>query len=205
MKDTEYQKAHNHLLSVSINAHPKIWSLVSNNGVIKIDYDTETDLFEFLARTAVGQQLSAIAARSIWNRIIELAEKNNISVSELFNKKNQVKLHKRGISKSKIKAILMLKEKFDCGEINPLLFKDIEYEELVKVITSLWGFGGWSADMVAIFYSKETDIWPASDTAVNRDFVKLINNGAQDSVEKYRPYRTYLARHIWRGIDSNII
>ncbi len=34
MKDKENQKAHNHLLNVSKDTHPKIWSLVSNNGLL---------------------------------------------------------------------------------------------------------------------------------------------------------------------------
>lgn len=197
--------AHDHLLASSKKHHPKIWSLINVNGVISIEAGDRSDLLEFLARTSVGQQLSAKAARSIWERVINLSEEYDTTINELFIKKNTSALQKCGISKAKIKAIQMLKEKFDSGKISSVAFESISYEDLVKKITSLWGFGPWSADMVAIFYNQNSDIWPQTDVAIQRGYELLVGNRNCKSISEYSPYRTYLARHIWRDIDENII
>lgn len=192
--------------SPSFNNHPKIYSLIKRNGVHQLERRNKDDLFQFLARTATRQQLSTAAARTIWTRIEALRHSLNVTSQDLCRQKNFGKLRKCGLSKNKTRALILLSESFRAGRISDSRVKRCDYEGLLKVVTDLWGFGQWSADMAAMFFVGLPDIWPENDTALNRGMSLLVSGESPSEVaQKYTPHRTYLARHIWKGLDTGTI
>ncbi len=198
---------HNYLLGLSKNRHPKLQQLLLNNGELKLVWREETDLFVFLARTITGQQLSTKAARSIWDRILNLSNQMRLTLSELFVSDNQTQVRECGLSFNKIKAICELNNKFKSGELSSDCFNNKPYEEISNIFKSLWGVGQWTADMCMIFHLKKEDIYPSSDAAVKRGAMILFGDEADiaESFKSYSPYRSYLSRHIWAGLDSNLL
>jgi DNA-3-methyladenine glycosylase II len=66
-----------------------------------------------------------------------------------------------------------------------------------------WGIGQWTADMVSIFYCRDEDVWPASDTSVQRAFARYIGRRQPArTAERFAPYRSILALHMWRLLDG---
>jgi DNA-3-methyladenine glycosylase II len=198
--------SHSFVLMTAKRKHPAIAGLLQRNGVITIQRPKGNSLFEFLARTVVGQQLSVKAARTIWGRLSQLGKSEDKTFTELFKDHYRSKISGCGVSQAKTKALLLLNEAFLKGQINEKRIREASYQDISKIITSLWGFGTWSADMVAIFYVQLPDVWPENDVALNRGLKILIQNGDPVLIaQHYCPKRTYLAMHIWKGLDSGTI
>ena len=161
-----------------------------------------------MARVVSGQQLSTKAAESIWARIEKMMRERATSLERLFIRKNAELLRQSGLSHNKIKAIILMVESFQSGELSSEeLFKQ-DYESLTDKITSLWGFGLWSSDMIAISFFAYKDVWPDKDLAIRKGIERLSNGNLKDQkqiLSACSPYRSYLAKHIWRGLNQKKI
>ena len=195
---------HNQLLNIASQYHPDVATLITENGVFKLRKSKDKDLFRFLARTVTGQQLSKAAAQTIWQRVENLEVEKAKPLMSFFEKRNEARLRECGLSKNKVNALLELKKSFTRGEISYDSIKKSNYEELSKQIIQLKGLGQWSADMVAMFFLALPDVWPETDAALLRGMRILIGNRKSPikAATLYRPYRTYLANHIWMGLDT---
>jgi DNA-3-methyladenine glycosylase II len=57
--------------------------------------------------------------------------------------------------------------------------------------------------MAAIFYFRDADVWPAGDISVQRAFAKFSGPlRPADAAERFAPYRSILALHMWRLLDE---
>jgi len=197
---------HSLLLTKARGRHPRLANVISGNGVLSAGNKQTECIVRFLARIVVGQQLSSVAARSIWNRVCALAKVHSCNVTDLFEERYVTEIQSCGVSASKARAMIMMRHAFDHGDLAGTQLNAASYEEIVKQVTALWGFGAWSADMVAIFFVQLPDVWPTSDAALIRG-MKLLAPGEaiEGVVADYRPYRSYLARHVWYGLDSGKI
>jgi len=198
---------HRKLLRISKINHPKLYHLIKKNGELCLKRNKYKDLFEFLARTLTGQQLSKAAADTIWSNIEKVSKKRGYAIQEFCVYKNRNRLRKCGLSNNKTKALMALNKAFAKKEISYEQICNLNYDEMSSSVMKLWGFGHWSADMVAIFFFAQSDIWPSSDTALNRGMQIILTNkiSAVIEVSHYSPYRTFLAMHIWKGLDTGVI
>lgn len=180
---------------------------MKTNGVVKLRKHRARDLFIFLARTLIGQQLSKTAARTIWSRLECLAAQQEKSIFDVCIKRSANKIHSCGVSKNKVVALIELRRSFACGRISYESIAQESGEGIARRIKQLHGFGQWSADMVAMFFLSHPDVWPTGDAALIRG-MRLFVGGRRIPAKAallYRPYRTYLARHVWSGLDAGIV
>ena len=70
---SKYKEIHAHIFRVAKQHHSGLASLIEVNGVVQLKKPKNKDLFRFLARTITCQQLSKVAAQSIWSRVEILA------------------------------------------------------------------------------------------------------------------------------------
>ena len=198
------QKIHNHLLKISVEHCKPLASIIKANGLINIEIPTNLELFDCLAQTVVEQQLSYKAAKSIWNKIKISSEKRKIKLIDYFDTKYIANIRKDGLSENKIKAILGAKKAVDDGEISLKGLSEMDDTEFKKTITGLWGFGDWSAEMIAIFYLGRTNIWSEKDLILNKGINQICDQcklTPDELLEIIDPYQSYLALHIWRYKD----
>tara|TARA_B100000945_G_C20385099_1_gene599278 strand:- start:18 stop:620 length:603 start_codon:yes stop_codon:yes gene_type:complete len=196
--------AHQHLLQIGEEHCPLLNEIVSNNGVIEIKVDRSINTFECLAQTVVEQQLSYKAAKSIWNKIKSTSKEMELDLIDYFDEENALLLRKNGLSQNKIKSIMGAKEAVNNGLITLDKIKSLEFEEYKKLIKSLWGFGDWSAEMIAIFYLGRTNVWSDGDLMLKKGINEICENSditPQELIEMVDPYQSYLALHIWRHKD----
>ncbi len=197
-------KAHKHLLKVGSNHCSLLENIVSSNGIIKINVDKTIDVFECLAQTVVEQQLSYKAAKSIWNKVKSSSEKKGCKLIDYFDEKNRSSLRKDGLSQNKIKSIMGAKKAVNDGLISLEKLERLPYDEYTKLIKSLWGFGDWSAEMIAIFYLGKTNVWSDGDLMLNKGINEICADTEitpQELVDMVAPFQSYLALHIWRHKD----
>jgi len=198
------EKIHQYLLDVGRKYCNPLESIVKQNGVMHIDVPKDLDIFDCLAQTVVEQQLSYKAANSIWNKIKNSAAEKNISLIEYFKKKNTASIRNNGLSNNKIKAIMGAKQAIESGDITLQKLSIMTYPEFKKTITNLWGFGDWSAEMIAIFYLGKTNIWSQKDLILKRGIDQLCDDSnltPNKLLQLVDPYQSYLALHIWRYKD----
>lgn len=198
--------AHESILATASIKHPLLAEVVTKNGLIDVRSTRDHCIVEFLAGIVISQQLSARASSTIWSRVCDLGRGKNLGFRQLFVDENYDELCACGISRAKTKAIINMTALSSSGEIDDEVIRESCYEEIGKGITSLWGFGQWSADMVAMFFAKLPDVWPESDVALIRG-LRILAPGEEpdEAAFHYSPHRTYLARHIWKALDTGLL
>jgi len=198
------KKAHKHLLNIGNNYCPALSQIVSSNGIIEINVNKTIDVFECLAQTVVEQQVSYKAAKSIWKKVKASAERKGCDLIDYFDEKNKSSLRDDGLSQNKIKSIMGAKKAVNDGLISLEKLEQLSYDDYKKLIKSLWGFGDWSAEMIAIFYLGRTNVWSEKDLILNKGINEICSesNITPDQLLKLiDPYQSYLALHIWRNKD----
>ena len=198
------KKAHNHLLKVGNDHCPALSQIVSNNGIIEINVDKTIDVFECLAQTVVEQQVSYKAAKSIWKKVKASADRKGYDLIDYFDEKNKYSLRGDGLSQNKIKSIMGAKKAINDGLISLEKLEQLSYDDYKKLIKSLWGFGDWSAEMIAIFYLGRTNVWSDGDLMLSKGINEICldtETSPQELIDMVDPFQSYLALHIWRHKD----
>ena len=198
------KKAHNHLLKVGNDYCPALSQIVSNNGIIEINVDKTIDVFECLAQTVVEQQVSYKAAKSIWKKVKATAASKGFDLIDYFDEKNKSSLRNDGLSQNKIKSIMGAKKAINDGLISLEKLEQLSYGDYKKLIKSLWGFGDWSAEMIAIFYLGRTNVWSDGDLMLSKGINEICldtETSPQQLIDMVDPFQSYLALHIWRHKD----
>lgn len=164
--------------------------------------------FAALLRVIVGQQLSAKAAASIWQR---LADAGVADEPAAFLRHDDDGLRALGLSRQKILYGRGLAEAIDCGTLDLRRVHRMTDEEAIAELVALKGIGVWSAECYLLFALGRPDIMPADDLALAIAAGKLFGDGAKMKpgelravAEDWRPWRSAAARLLWHayGIDA---
>jgi len=195
---------HNQLLAIAKKHCKPLEKIILENGVIEIQVPKDLDIFDCLAQTVVEQQLSYKAARSIWKKINDSAKELDLKLIDYLCEKNTTLIRNNGLSNNKIKAIFGARTAVKSGDITLSKISEMDDETYKKTITSLWGFGDWSAEMIAIFYLGKTNIWSEKDLILSKGINQICDQCELTPDELLKiidPYQSYLALHIWRHKD----
>ena len=191
---------HNRLLDLANKHCRPLETIILDNGVINIQVPNNLDVFDCLAQTVVEQQLSYKAAKSIWKKINNSAKELDMKLMDYLSEENTISMRNDGLSNNKIKAILGARVAVKSGDITLSKISEMDDETYKKTITSLWGFGDWSAEMIAIFYLGKTNIWSEKDLILNKGINQICDQCKLTPDELLKivdPYQSYLALHIW--------
>ena len=192
---------HNRLLDLANKHCRPLETIILDNGVINIQVPNNLDVFDCLAQTVVEQQLSYKAAKSIWKKINNSAKELDMKLMDYLSEENTISMRNDGLSNNKIKAILGARVAVKSGDITLSKISEMDDETYKKTITSLWGFGDWSAEMIAIFYLGKTNIWSEKDLILNKGINQICDQcelSPDELLKIVDPYQSYLALHIWR-------
>jgi DNA-3-methyladenine glycosylase II len=189
--------------------------LLENDSVFKktnieishFSWSERDDMFTSLMRTIVGQQLSVKAAATIWQRVADGV--GDISATG-FLKCDDETFRGYGLSRQKISYVRGLAEAVKAKTFIPDSLHDMNDEDVLQSITSLKGFGEWSAQMVLIFTLHRPDIWPIGDLGV-REGIRLYKKSderpditaTEKFGNKFKGRRTSAALLLWKLKDSS--
>ena len=193
------EKIHDFLVDKS-RKFPFIKNEISNNGLLKITKQN-TDLFSFMVKTIIAQQISNEVAEMLWERLCSQLEQNSISIKSFKNIRYLKKiLIKTKISKSKINYIselyiAMLKKEID----ERMLLKKTE-DEINSLLIGYKGIGQWTCNMILIFYYKKLNIFPVNDLVIKKTLRKLnlLEKKKINFQENYSPYLSIFSIHLWK-------
>jgi DNA-3-methyladenine glycosylase II len=165
------------------------------------------DRFGTLVRAIIGQQISTKAARSIDQRLRDLAgdphEPNSI-IAVGFDALRSV-----GLSGVKARYILNLCEAVVSGQVPLDEVHDWEDERIVAALTAIKGIGPWTAEMFLVFSLGRPDVLSPGDLGIK---VGLKNHHGLDAMptprqchelaEPLRPYRSIAMWYLWKEVDA---
>lgn len=180
-------------------------ALIKEHG--RLDWSWESEPFEDLVSSIIGQQLSNKAADTIYSRFLKKLKVRKPKPDKILEMEDD-SLRECGISYSKIKYIK--------GLSNAVLNKDLEMEklsemtdeEVVKELTKIKGIGEWTAEMFLMFSLKRPDVFSVGDLGLRNAASNLygVDRDDRDSIEKvslrWKPHRTSASRYLWRSLDN---
>ena len=159
------------------------------------------DIFSTLARSIVGQQISVLAADSIWARLVELVGEMKPNNILKFTPEQLAKCGITGPKSRYIHGIAQESERFMEPD-----FDKLNDNEVKKHFISFKGIGPWTAEMLMIFSLMRPDIFSIGDLGLVKA-VQILEPKAdtKESIEKlaeqWKPYRTAACWYLWRMLD----
>jgi len=188
---------HDRFIEIAADLNSELNNAIKEVGPVEFQPDNSMPLDHRLCRSVAGQQLSVIAARTIWGRVMEAA--GETPLSEFFIEENRELLRNCGLSAAKVRAMCGIAEEARNGRLEKDDFQAMDHRTRSKHLTQLWGVGQWTADMISIFYFGDEDVWPDGDLAVRNTLVKLTSKRRKTvrTAERFAPYRSRLAIYMW--------
>lgn len=157
--------------------------------------------FETFLSTIISQQISTSAATAIMTRVRSLMPECSAASLE---KVSNTDLRQAGLSFRKIEYARGLAEAILDGRFKPESLRTLGDEQAIRRITSLRGFGQWSAEIYLMFSLGRTDIFPADDLALQVALGRLkgLNKRpsaslARQLVSHWSPWRSAGAVFLW--------
>lgn len=192
------RKIHDQFIEISQEISSKLTQALIRTGPVKFKRRNEKPLPDTLCRVVAGQQLSTKAAASIWEKVVKSAGRkkliNHIKKAEIEE------LRACGLSNAKAKTMKAIIQAHEDGLLNEAQLKRMKHPERSERLTTIWGIGQWTADMTGIFYFGDKNIWPSGDNTVSKIYQSLTTENAHtgSSVDRFQPYRTYLAMYMYQ-------
>ena len=152
-----------------------------------------------MVRVVNSQMLSTSAATAILNRIEAKADEQHCESMTDLSKED---FRSCGMSGGKIRSIHEFRDRYTEDPDQYEAWRQLAFDELLIEVDKIWGISTWTAEMLAMFYFGHRDVFPTKDLAINKG-VALVKTHLDDEFEtdKASPYRTLLARCIWRSFD----
>lgn len=154
-----------------------------------------------MLRIILGQQISAAAATSLWNRLVAAIEP---LTPEAFARFDVDGLRAFGLSRQKAGyarglALDLLEGRLDLEAVHAM-----DDEAAIAELVKIKGIGLWSAEIYLLFALGRRDIFPSGDLALAVAFQNLKGLRRRPTperllklVEPWRPYRSAGAHFLW--------
>jgi DNA-3-methyladenine glycosylase II len=165
------------------------------------------DAYGALVRSIVGQQLSTVAARTIYGRLTALFDHRPPTPAELLAADEDT-LRACGLSRPKISYLRDLaRHVLEDGLDLPKL-RELPDDEVASRLVAVKGIGQWSADMFLMFHLRRPDVLPVGDLGIRRAVEKAYGlPGLPDEDDlrtlagPWRPQRTLACLYLWKTLD----
>ncbi len=157
--------------------------------------------FETFLSTIVSQQISTEAAAAIMRRVHALLP--TMAAQDVLRLPSGA-LRAAGLSTRKVEYVDGLAQAIADNRFEISRLAEMDDQAVVEAITSLKGFGVWSAEIYLMFSLQRSDVFPAGDLAIRIALQKLkgmddkLNEKqARAVVESWSPYRSSGSLFLW--------
>lgn len=164
------------------------------------------DPFFSLARSVVGQQISVMAAESVWQKLVVQV---GAITAKAFAEQSADDLRACGLSRQKATYMHSLAAHFLDGGVNAESWPEMDDEAIIKQLTEVKGIGRWTAEMFLIFHLLRPDVMPVGDIGIQKAIANHYADGTRPKAEemiaiaeKWRPWRSVAVWYLWRSLDA---
>lgn len=162
------------------------------------------NLFNALAGSMVGQQLSVKAATTIRQRVLDASDTPRLcprAISTL----SDVTCREAGLSGAKTRYLKSLAIAVNNNDINFRALAQQDDEAVIAALSALPGIGVWTAQMFLISGFRRPDIAAPADVGLQRGMQMLFDLDERPDEatflslsEPWRPYRSVASWYLWR-------
>jgi DNA-3-methyladenine glycosylase II len=166
-----------------------------------------TDIYLELVSSIVSQQLSSKAAKTIYNRLLDLFD-DRYPAPERIARTRLQRLQKAGLSRQKANYIKNVATFALQGDgLNYHQLKKRSDEELIEHLTQIKGVGRWTVEMLLMFAFDREDVFSSDDLGIQQAMQRLYrmeSSGRELKLqmhaiaENWRPYRSIVCKYLWQ-------
>lgn len=183
-----------------LRSDPDLGPLVEAHGPLAVE--PADDLFERVVVSVVSQQVSTDAATAIRERLFDAVTVTPAGVLAA----DPAVLREAGCSAAKARYLRNVARAFRGRGWDHAYFADLDDEIVVDELTAVTGVGTWTAKMFLVFCLGREDVFPVEDLGIRRGMERVVDpdldrDGMVAHAERWRPYRSYAARYLWRAVD----
>lgn len=167
--------------------------------------------FASLGRAIIYQQLSGLAAATIYERFLALFPQRRFPRPALLATTSVEVLRSAGLSRAKAAALHDLAASFGSGVVQPRRFGRMDEEALREALTQIRGIGPWSVDMFLIFGLLRPDVLPVGDLGVRKGMQLYFGlaelptaSEMQTLAAPWQPYRSAASWYMWRLLENGL-
>ena len=202
MNSKEIEKGTYHIYS----GDKRMAALIDRIGVCGLK--PKKDYYVALLRAIVGQQLSVLAAASIYKKFLNGFEGD--PAPEKILRAHHEELRSYGLSNAKVKYVKDLSEKLISGRINFNGIKKKSDEDIIKELTVVKGIGEWTAHMFLIFTLNRLNVLPTADLGLRKAVKNVYNLRSLPDEKKLRrisagngwqPYNSIASWYLWESLE----
>jgi DNA-3-methyladenine glycosylase II len=176
---------------------------------VRVGRDDAEDHYGALVRSIVGQQLSVLAARAIYGRLIERFGGRAPTPQEILADDPEALRAAAGLSRAKVGFLRSLAEHVLSGELELASLDALPDEEVIAELVAVKGLGEWTSHMFLMFHLDRPDVLAVGDLGIRRAIERAYGLTAlpktaemEALAEPWRPYRTLACRYLWRSLDN---
>ncbi len=167
------------------------------------------DLYGALVRSIAGQQLSVLAARAIWRKLLARFDGRTPTPQEILADDPDALRVAAGFSHAKVRYLRSLAEEIVTGALQLDRLAELPDEEVIRELTAVKGIGEWTAHMFLMFTLHRPDVLPTGDLGVRNAVQRAYALAAPPKpaemtaiAEPWRPYRTRACLYLWRSLSN---
>ena len=165
--------------------------------------------FQAIARSIAFQQLAVVAANTIYLGGCALTPGPRFPTVEECLELSDDAFRSAGFSAPKTRAVKDLATRSADGSVRLRSVSRMTDNEIVEMLSSVWGIGEWSAQMFLMFRLGRLDVMPVGDLGV-REGARLLDGlderpGPADVLERaevWRPLRSVATWVLYRLCDE---
>jgi len=167
------------------------------------------DLYGALVRTIAGQQLSVLAARAIWTKLLAYFDGRVPTPQEILDQDPETLRAAAGFSRAKVVYLRSLAEHVLAGELELERLAELPDDEVIAALTAVKGIGEWSSHMFLMFTLHRPDVLPVGDQGIRNAVMRAYGldvppdpAALTELAEPWRPHRTRAALYLWRSLAN---
>lgn len=179
----------------------------------------DTDLFQCMVKTIIGQQINLTFAANLTERLVTLAgdpvETQNGEGIIAFPTPDSVArltvedLRSLQFSQRKAEYIIDFARAIVNETVDLERLWTMKDEEIITYLTSLRGIGRWTVECLLMFGMGRPDLLPAADIGLRNGIVHLYGmktkpneNDIRKLGEKWAPWRSIYCLYVWEAVGA---
>ena len=206
MTPREYERARRLLM----RRDPVLREAIKKIGPCRMADRQRRDHLTALVGAIVSQQLSTKAAATIFGRFTALFERTPVPMTAAaIDGVSDAQLRGVGFSGQKVGYLRDLCARIADGRLNLEELEALEDELVIERLTSVKGFGRWTAEMFLMFRLHRPDVLPAGDLGIVNAIHRLYGMRKRPKADRilkmgeaWRPYRSVASWYLWQTLRN---
>ena len=199
-----YERARRHLM----RRDPRLGAVIKQVGACALAARQRNDRLTALISAIVSQQLSTKAAATIFARLTALFPDGAFNPADIA-RVSDAELRGVGLSGQKVGYLRDLCARIADGRLDLAELETLDDDQVIERLTSVKGFGRWTAEMFLMFRLHRPDVLPAGDLGIVNAVQRLYRLRKRPDAkriltigEAWRPYRSVASWYLWQTLKN---